>query len=126
MKTLSLLEQVQEKTRKNLSSTAKKNTCDMLHEILYVGKQELERDRIIGLMVFERLKMEFDGFEKQTELTDDQIKRIKSLEVTVKNGLDTAVCNGSTSSSYCSNPNYQDYELIKNGNKLSIIKKDKK
>ena len=122
MKTL--LEQVQLRTEKNIvKQTSKKNICDSIHEILYDGKQELSRIQIIGMITLERLKDEFPDLNEKSVLTEDQLKRINSINITVKNGLDTAVCNGSTSSSYCSNPNYQDYKLVKNGSKLKIVKK---
>jgi hypothetical protein len=119
-----LLEQVLERTTKNIvKSSTKKNMCDSIHEILFDGKVELERIQIIGMVTLERLMEEFPKMKDSDTLTDEQLKRINSINITVKNGLDTAVCQGSTSSSYCSNPNYSEYKLVKNGSKLSIVKK---
>jgi hypothetical protein len=126
MTKLSLLEQVQERTKKNIVKVGtKKNICDSLHEILFDGKQELRRVDIIAMITLERLKEEFPKLKDDDQLTDEQLKRINSLNITVKNGLDTAVCNGSTSSSYCSNETYANFELIKTGDKLKIIEKPK-
>jgi hypothetical protein len=124
MTKLNLLQQVQLRTQKNIvKQTTKKNVCDSLHEILFDQKQELSRIDIIGIITEDRLLQEFPELNENSVLTDEQLKRIDSINITVKNGLDTAVCNGSTSSSYCSNPNYKDYKLIKNGSKLKIVKK---
>lgn len=122
MKTL--LEQIQERTQKNIvKSTTKKNMCDSIHEILFDGKQELDRIHIIGIVTMERLKDMYPELKEGDKLTDEQLKKINSINITVKNGLDTAVCNGQTSSSYCSNPTYKDFELIKTGSKLKIVKR---
>lgn len=121
---MNLLEQVTNRTKKNIvKSTSKKNICDSIHEILYVGKKKLDRVEVIGIITLERLKEEFPKLTDKTELTDEHVKRIKSINITVKNGLDTAVCNGSTSSSYCSNAKYSKFQLVKDGSKLSIIDK---
>jgi hypothetical protein len=120
----SLLEQVQARTEKNVvKQTTKKNICDSIHEILFDGKQELSRVQVIGIITLERLKDIYPELNDKSVLTEEQLKKVNSINITVKNGLDTAVCNGSTSSSYCSNPNYQDYKLVKTGSKLKIIKK---
>jgi hypothetical protein len=120
----SLLEQVQARTEKNVvKQTTKKNICDSIHEILFDGKQELSRVQVIGIITLERLKDIYPELNDKSVLTEEQLKKVNSINITVKNGLDTAVCNGSTSSSYCSNPNYQDYKLVKTGSKLKIVKK---
>lgn len=122
MKTL--LNQIQERTKKNLVKvTSKKNICDHIHELLFNQKREMTRLEIINEISEYRLKKEFPELKDDSVLNEKQIKRLDSIMITVKNGLDTAVCNGSTGSSYCSNSNYTDYELIKKGDKLSIKKK---
>lgn len=119
-----LLEQVQERTRKNLvKQTTKKNICDHLHEELFEKKQKLSRKQIIDIVTEYRLLKEFPELSKNPKLEDKHIKRLDSIMITVKNGLDTAVCNGSTGSSYVSNSKYQDYKLNKDGDILSITKK---
>jgi hypothetical protein len=119
---MTLLEQVQKRTEQNVvKSTIKKNICDSIHEILYDSKQELSRVEVIGIITLERLKEVYPKLKDSDVLTDEQIKKIDSINTTVKNGLDTAVCNGSTPSSYCSNPNYDKFRLVKTGNKLKIV-----
>lgn len=123
-KKMTLLEQVQQRTQQNVvKSSTKKNICDSIHEILYEGKKELRRVEVIGLITLERLKEVYPKLKDTDELTDEQIKKLDSINITVKNGLDTAVCNGSTPSSYCSNPNYEKFKLIKTGDKLKIVDK---
>lgn len=119
-----LLSQVIEKTRSNIVKVStKKNICDSLHELLFEQKQELRRTDIIALITLERLKEEYPDLKDDSVLTPEQIKRVNSLNITVKNGLDTAVCKGSTSSSYCSNEKYAKFELVKTGDKLKIIER---
>ena len=77
----------------------------------------------IDLIVEYRFKKEFSNLKDDSQLNEIQLKRLDSIMITVKNGLDTSVCNGSTGSSYISNQKYQKYQLIKDGSKLSIIEK---
>lgn len=121
-----LMNQIQARTKSNLvKQTKKKNICDHLHELLFEQKQTLTRLEVINHITLFRLKKEFPNLNDDSKLDDKQLKRLDSIMITVKNGLDTAVCNGSTGSSYVSNPNYQDYKLNKDGDKLSITKKTK-
>lgn len=119
-----LLEQVQKRTQENIVKKAtKKNICDSMHEILFDGKQELSRVDIIAMITVERLKEIYPNLKDSDTLNDEQIRKVNSINITVKNGLDTAVCNGSTSSSYCSNPKYKNYKLVKTGDKLKIVER---
>ena len=119
-----LLSQVLERTQKNVQTkTTKKNVCDSLHELLS-NKQPIDRQELIGLITYERIKDEFPQLDENSKLTDEQLKRIDSINITVKNGIDTAVCSGKTPSSYNSNPKYnKTWKLIKDGSMISIVKK---
>lgn len=121
-----LMNQIQARTKSNLvKQTKKKNICDHLHELLFEQNQTMTRLEVINHITLYRLKQEFNDLKDDSVLTEKQLKRLDSIMITVKNGLDTAVCNGTTGSSYVSNANYQDYQLVKTADKLSIIKKTK-
>lgn len=124
MKNLSLLELVQKRTNENLKVKSTKNTCDFLHDYLVdqMKSKKCTRKDVYMNLLLNRLKYEFN-LKDDSVLTDEQEQRLNELEVTVKNGLDTAVCNGKTPSSYNSNPKYSEYELIKRGETLQIVKK---
>lgn len=122
MKTL--LEQIQNRTKKNLvKQTSKKNICDHLHELLGDGKNEMDRLEVINHISEYRLKKEFPELTEKSVLDDKQLKRLDSIMITVKNGLDTAVCNGSTGSSYNANSKYSEYKLLKDNGMLKIVKR---
>lgn len=121
-----LLEQIENRTKKNLvKQTSKKNICDHLHELLGDGKTEMTRLEVINHITLYRLKKEFPELDDKSVLNDKQLKRLDSIMITVKNGLDTAVCNGSTGSSYNANSKYSKYELIKDGSILKIQPRQK-
>jgi len=121
MKTLR--EQIKSRTRKNIKRSTRKNTCDMIHELLY-NKEPMERDELVGEILYLRLKDKYPDLKNIEDLKDSD-KIIDSLEVTSKNGLDTALAKGKGSSSYYSNKKYQDYQLIKDGSLISIVDKKK-
>jgi len=111
-------------TSKNVSTTkSRKSINDHLFEMLYKEDRAMDRKDVINEISFRRLK------EEVGEVTEEKLQKAiedgewASINKTVKNGLDTAVCNGKTSASFCSNETYVDYELIKVSNSLSIEKK---
>lgn len=112
-------------TKDNVTTRkSKKSINDNLFEMLYEQKRAMARTEIINEISFERLAGEVG------EVTEEKLAKAiedgtwESINKTVKNGLDTAVCNGKTSASFCSNKRYEDYELINEANKFSIIKKE--
>lgn len=119
-----LMQAALEATKSNVSTRkSKKSINDNLFEMLYEQKRSMARPEIINEISFERLAGEIG------EVTEEKLAKAiedgtwESINKTVKNGLDTAVCNGKTSASFCSNKLYEDYELVNEANKFSIVKK---
>jgi hypothetical protein len=118
-----LMKMAMSATAKNIR-TKKSSTSivDIMFKLLKDG-QKIDRQELIGLISLERAKEEYPDLDstKLAELIENG--EFKKINTTCKNGLDTAVCKGKGQSSFWSNRDYQDYELIKDGRTLSIIKK---
>ena len=114
-----------EATKKNLTTKKSKlSICDHFYQMLYVDGQKLDRDKIMAKITMYRVG-EQHGVKTTEKMLSESIEsgEFKKLLATVKNGVDQAVCNGKTSANFVSNKRYADYELIKEGNQFSIIKK---
>jgi hypothetical protein len=113
-----------EAVEKNVSTRkTKKSINDSMFDLLYNQGEKLTRQELITYISYERYENEVaeidDKIAKQLG-TDKEWKRINK---TVKNGLDTALCNGQTSASFCSNKKYDGYEIVLEANRYSIVKK---
>lgn len=122
----SLLDLAMSATKNNITTTStRKSINDSLFEILFTGKEELSKAELIARISLERMEAKTDG-ELTAEIfnSEEGQKQFKAINKTVKNGFETAVCQGSTSASFCSNKRYVDYELsrLPNGN-YTITKK---
>lgn len=124
MKNSKLMQAALEATQKNVrTKKSRKSVNDHLFEMLYTEARELDRIEILNEITFKRYEDEIE------EITDENISKVlkskdwAKIQKTAKNGIDSAVCNGSTSASFNANKNYANYELIKDGNKFAIIKR---
>jgi len=120
---VSILDMAMNATKDNITTTRrKKSILDMLFSRIYdesnpkVGNPMKKTD-LIGRMSLERLELEFEDLDEKLTpeafQTDETQKLFASINKTVKNGFETAVCNGSTQASFNSNKRYKDYELMK-------------
>tara|TARA_Y100000310_G_C20187110_1_gene580805 strand:- start:12 stop:413 length:402 start_codon:yes stop_codon:yes gene_type:complete len=115
---LSLNELALQLTKSNIQKTrsSKKSINDYLVEILGDGKKSYTRIELTNLITVERLK--------DSGITDDQlhngllkkdveiIEKFTKMNKTVKNGLDTSISKGKSSSCFVSSKYSDQYELI--------------
>ena len=111
-------------TKKNLVKKSKTTSMnDRLIELLKSGRK-MSRIEIINEVTILRLKERYSeqDLEKLFEsMTEEFITEFKKLNTTCKNGLDTSLANGHTNANFSYNPKYKDYEIIKDGNIISMI-----
>lgn len=118
-----LLEVVKGRTQElSKKSTKSFNTNDWLLENLL--DREVERHEVINEIIVARIKHSNIDIEKMED--EERGELIDKLYKTSKNGLDTSVSDSNNNSSFSYNEKYNDYKLIKNGSKISIVKKSKK
>lgn len=112
-------------TAKNITTKkAKKSINDHLFQMLYTESRKMQRAEIIAEISLKRLE-ESIGNEIDEQMLKDAIAdgSFAKINKTAKNGLDTAVCSGKTTASFCSNKRYEDYELNQDADGFYIIKK---
>jgi hypothetical protein len=113
-------------TKKNLVKKSKTTSMnDRLVELLKNGRK-MTRIEIINEVTILRLKERYSekDLEKLFEsMTEEFINEFKKLNTTCKNGLDTSLANGHTNANFSYNEKYNKYEIIKDGNIISMITK---
>lgn len=103
----------------NNNSSSKFNTNDFLLEILL--NKKIDRSEVINKIIEERIRRSEKDFEKMSDKEFNS--EVDKLFKTSKNGLDTSVSDSNNNSSFSYNERYSDYELIKKGSTLEIIKR---
>jgi hypothetical protein len=117
MKNSKLFNVIKDRTKDQLSKGSNKfNTNDFILEILLDKK--IDRNEVVLLITEERLKRK-NIDENHKNFDSILMKEFK----TSKNGLDTSVSDSNNNSSFSYNQKYEDYELIKDGSKIGVIKK---
>ena len=105
-------------TKKNLVKKSKTTSMnDRLIELLKSGRK-MSRIEIINEVTILRLKERYSeqDLEKLFEsMTEEFITEFKKLN--------TSLANGHTNANFSYNPKYKDYEIIKDGNIISMITK---
>ena len=113
-------------TKKNLVKKSKTTSMnDRLVELLRNGRK-MTRIEIINEVTILRLKEKYSEEDLETkfiEMNDEFINEFKKLNTTCKNGLDTSLANGHTNANFSYNDKYNKYEIIKDGNNISMITK---
>ena len=111
-------------TEKNVTTRkTRKSINDSMFDLLYKQKQKMTRVQLIAAISYKRYEHEVGPIDQEVAEQLSSDKEWKRINRTVKNGLDSAVCNGSTSASFCSNKTYAKYELVNEANKYYIIDK---
>lgn len=121
MKTLQELALAQ--TRNNITTTSsRKSISDSLVEL--IKDNPMTKVDIVSAITLDRLQ-ESSSVEINADnfMDDDVQKKFSSINKTVSNGFDTAVCNGKTNASFSFNEKYNQYTLVKDKGMYSIVDK---
>ncbi len=110
-------------TKANIQKTrsSKKSINDYLVEILGDGKTSMTRIELTNAITLKRL-------EENEEVTEESFKdeeflgRFAKMNKTVKNGLDTSISKGKSSSCFVSSRYKDEYELLEDDNKKYSLK----
>lgn len=117
-----------ELTKENLvkSRTSRKSINSYLVDILGSdSKKKLTRIELTNEITMLRLQENEEVTEKSFQ-DSEFIERFKKMNKTVKNGLDTSIAKGKSSSCFISSSYGQDWELIHNEDKTYSMKSKKK
>jgi hypothetical protein len=121
MAKLTLLQLAQELTIANLvkSRSSRKSINSYLIDILVEGESKT-RMELTNEITFLRIK---EKEEVTAKSFDDAefIERFAKMNKTVKNGLDTSIANGKSTSCFNSSSYSEDYKLISNADKTYSI-----
>jgi len=119
---MNILKVVQQRTAELVKENRSTfNTNEFLLETLL--NKEISRKDVIDLIIAKRI--ELSGVDVEAMKDEDLGALIEKTHKTSKNGLDTSVSNSENNSSFSYNERFKDYELIKNGRMLSVIKRKK-
>ena len=124
MKNVNLNALALQMTKENLVKTrsSKKSVNDYLVEILGKDdKMSMTRIELTNEITLLRLQENEEVNEKSFQ-DSEFIERFKKMNKTVKNGLDTSISKGKSSSCFVSSRFKDDYELIENNDKTYSMK----
>lgn len=118
-------------TKKNVvKRTRPENINDAMLRILYEeDKGPMERTHLIARISLDRMIAEHGEAEVERLATEERPKfddMMEDYNKTVKNGVDTGVSNSNNNSAFSYNQKYKEYELIKEGSTLDIVKRSDK
>ena len=134
-----LLKSAQSFTVKNIvkSRKSKKSVNDFIMELMIDGKP-IERIQLNMQIALKRIelsdesiteKMLIDAFEtasnEKLTMSDEQQEVINVYQkyyTTAKNGVDQSVARGQQKSNFCNSEYSAEYDLIKVGSKLKLVK----
>jgi hypothetical protein len=121
MAKLTLLQLAQELTIANLvkSRSSRKSINSYLIDILVEGESKTRMEltnEITFLRIQEKEEVNAKSFEDS-----EFIERFAKMNKTVKNGLDTSIANGKSTSCFNSSSYSEDYKLISNADKTYSI-----
>ena len=124
MKNLSKLqERALELTKSNIVKKSRsKSMNDRILDILKDGKV-VKRIDLVSIITLERLSEMYDEKtlnEKFENLDEEFIKEFNKMNRTCKNGIDTSLADGQNNACFSYNEKYNDYEIIKDGDLISI------
>lgn len=118
-------------TKKNVvKRTRPENINDAMLRILYEeDKGPMERTHLIARISLDRMIAEHGEAEVERLAAEERPKfddMMEDYNKTVKNGVDTGVSNSNNNSAFSYNQKYKEYELIKEGSTLDIVKRSDK
>ena len=130
-----LLELAINATRENVVKRSRpENINDAMLRVLYTEKKgPMKRTNLIAKISLDRMVHDHGEAEvtkwaeekaagKSTTFDD----KMKEYNKTVKNGIDTGVSDSNNNSAFSYNPKYKEYELVKEGDTINIVKRQSK
>lgn len=130
-----LLELAINATRENVVKRSRpENINDAMLRVLYTEKKgPMKRTNLIAKISLDRMVHDH-GEEQVTKWAEEKAAgkstkfddEMKNYNKTVKNGIDTGVSDSNNNSAFSYNPKYKEYELIKTGDEINIVKKQPK